>query len=104
MNNLLPLMLMNLPDITEFIDNPMQVITQVLTSSFGVFGYILVMFCLLVIVWSYTKNAFSMGIFIVLYGVVADVLYPAPFIIFVNVIGIGLIFGGVLFKGVFSDE
>jgi len=102
MNNIL--MLIDTPPLTEFMDNPFQAISSVLTGPFGVFGYIFVMFALMAIVYYHTKNAFMVGVFIVLYGVVADLLYPATFIIAINFIGIGFIFGSVLYNGLFRDR
>lgn len=106
MNSILAsiVMLLELPSLAEFMDNPLQTMTEVLTSSFGVFGYIVILLALIVIVFSYTRNSFSVGIFIVLYGVVADVLYPPVIAIIINLLAIGIIFGGVIYKGVFSDD
>ena len=98
------LLLIDAPTLSEFISNPIQTLSAVLTSPFGVFGYIFVMLALITITWSYTKNIFSIGLFIIVYGVVADILYPLNFAMIVNIIGVGIIFGGVLYEGVFKDR
>lgn len=98
------LMLINSPSLTEFMNNPIQAISAMLTSPFGIFGYIFVMFALLAITYSYTRNMFAVGIFIIIYGVVADVLYPASFAVVINMLGIGFIFGEVLYRGFFKDR
>ena len=93
-----------LPSIEYFISNPIDGIVQTLTTPFGVFGYMFILFALIAIVFSYTKNVESIGIFIILYGIVADILYPPIIAIFINLVGIGLIFGGVIYKSLFKER
>lgn len=103
MNSIL-MAIQGLPSIQYFINNPIDGIAQTLTTPYGVFGYIFIMFALIAIVFYNTKNVESIGIFIVLYGIVADVLYPPIIAIFINLIGIGLIFGGVIYKSMFKER
>lgn len=98
------LALLDLPDLSQFLDNPISVISQVLTSPFGVAGYIFILFALIAIVYSYNRNMESVGIFVILYGIPADILYPFQIVMMINFIGIGLIFGGVLWKAVFKQR
>lgn len=93
-----------LPSISYFIQNPFDAISQTLTTPFGVFGYMFILFALIAIVYSYNRNVESIGIFIILYGIVADVLYPPIIAIMINILGIGLIFGGVIYKSMFKER
>jgi hypothetical protein len=103
MNNLI-MAIQGLPPLSDFTSNPIETIVSVLTTPFGVFGYIFVLFALIAIVYSYTKNVESIGIFIVLYGILADVFYPPAIAILINFLGLGLIFGGVIYKALFKER
>ena len=104
MNNLIVMAIEGLPSLAQFLNNPIEAISQTLTAPFGVFGYIFILFSLIAIVYSYNRNVESIGIFIVLYGIVADVLYPPIIAIMINIIGIGLIFGGVIYKSMLKER
>ena len=101
MNNLA---LLNLPDISELLNNPFNGLSQVLTEPFGVIGYIIILFALCAIVFSYTKNWEGVGIFIVLFGAAASVLFPIIIALMMLVLGIGVIFGSVFWKAMFKSR
>jgi len=101
MNNL---MLITLPDVSELLDNPINGLSQVLTSPFGVFGYVLILFCLCALVFSYSKNWDAVGIFIVLFGAVASVLFPIEIALMMLILGVGIIFGSVFWKALFKSR
>jgi len=102
MNNLL--LLLDLPDITELLNNPFNGLSQVLTEPFGFLGYALILISLCAIVYSYSKNWEAVGVFIVLFGAVASVLFPIVIALMMLTLGIGTIFGSVLWKAVFKSR
>ena len=102
MNNFVALL--DTPSITEFLDEPIQSLTAVLTSDFGIIGYILILFSLCAITYSITKNWESVGIFIILFGAAASVLFPIEIGFIMLVLGVGVIFGSVFWKALFKTR
>jgi len=98
------LLLLDLPDLSSFTSNPIDTLGQVLTSSLGFFGYALVLLLLVALVYIHTSSLETCGTFIVLFGAVASVLYPITISIIMLVLGIGLIFGGVMWKAFFKSR
>jgi len=95
---------LDLGNLTSFGDNPISVISDVLTSTYGTIGYIAIMFALMAIVYVHTRNVFMMGVFVIIYGVVADVLYDPSFILIINMLGISLIMGHIFYEAYLKGE
>jgi len=89
--------LLDLPDISEFLANPVNTIFQILYITLGVFGYIFVVFSLMAIVYSHTKNVFAVSVFLILFGSAFAVLFPISFQILIYVI-IGIIITSIIWK------
>ena len=103
MNNIV-MAISGLPSIDEFMNNPIQGISSVLTTPFGVIGYIFILFAIVAITYSYTRNFESVGIIIVLFGALASVLYPIQVTLMMLFLGVGVIFGSTLWKAVFKSR
>ena len=98
------LLLLDLPELSNFLSNPIDTLAQVLSSTLGFMGYTLILFLLVAQVYLHTKSIETCGTFIVLFGACASVLYPIAISLIMLILGVGLIFGGVMWKAFFKSR